>query len=519
MPFHAVRAVGFGTLLALAGLAVIARPAAANDDTRLVEAARNRDTKAFRALLSSRVDVNAAQPDGATALHWAAHWNDVEAADALIKAGANVNAVNELGVTPLLVACADAGATMVASLLKAGANPNTALPSGESPLMTAARTGQAESVTALLARGAAVNARESSRGQTALMWATAQRHSEVVSLLITSGADVHARSAVRRRLGFVAANRNGTGHNAEGVRQLSLEFEEGGYTPLLFAAQQDDVDSAMLLLAAGADVNDIAPVGTSALVIAVHSNNPNVATLLLEKGANPNADRAGYTALHAAVLRGNVTLVNALLAHGANPNARLTKPTAARRYGNEWAFGDNLLGATPFYLAAKFAEPEIMRALAAAKADARLTAPDGSTPIMMALDTPTTRAGGADGFGTDRRDRYGLITAVTPEQLESEALAIARLAIEFGGDVNQADANGNTALHLAATKGFNRVVELLVEKGAQINVKNQRGQTPLALAEGGAGIARRRIAAGVQRNDATTSSPTAALLRKLGATD
>ena len=176
---------------------------------------------------------------------------------------------------------------------------------------------------------------------------------------------------------------------------------------------------------------------------------------------------------------------------------------------------------TPFYLAAKFGELELMRILAAARADPRLGAPDGSTPLMMALDTPTVRAGGVDGFGTDRRDRYGLISGHTPEQLESDALAIAQLVLELGGDVNAADANGNTALHLAAAKSFNRVIELLVAKGAQLNVKNKRGQTPLAVAEGGAaGVARRRIASGNQASSAPSSTtPTAALLRKLGAVD
>ena len=153
----------------------------------------------------------------------------------------------------------------------------------------------------------------------------------------------------------------------------------------------------------------------------------------MEKGADPNADAAGYTALHAAVLRGNAPLVTTLLTRGANPNARITRPTPARRYGNEWAFGDNLVGATPFYLAAKFGELELMRILAAAHADPRLAAPDGSTPLMMALDTPTVRAGGVDGFGTDRRDRYGLISGQTPEQIESDALEIARLVLELGG--------------------------------------------------------------------------------------
>jgi ankyrin repeat protein len=516
------RTVTRGPLLALAAIALLGGPLAADSDTRLIQAAKNRDTKTFQELLR-KVDVRAAMPDGTTALHWSAHWNDAEAVQALIGAGANVNAANDLGVTPLGVASTDAGPAVVASLLRAGANPNALLPSGESPLMAAARTGQVDSVKALLAHGADVNAREATRSQTALMWAAAQRHSDVVQVLVEAGADVHARSATRRRLGFVAGNRNGTGHNAEGQKRLSVEFEEGGYTALLFAAQQDDVESARLLLAAGADVNDTAPAGTSALVVAVHSDSASVASLLMEKGAELNADRAGYTALHAAVLRGNATLGAALLARGADPNARVTKPTPARRYGNEYALGDNLVGASPFYLAAKFAEIELMGVLAKAKADASLPAADGSTPLMMALDTPAVRAGGVDGFGSDRRDRYGLVHDVTPELLESEATSIADTVIKLGGDVNHADSVGNTALHQAAAKGFTRVIELLVAKGAQVNVKNKRGQTPLALAEGAAAasVARRRIASGNQASASgpPPASPAAALLRKLGATD
>ena len=520
MRSEVVRTLRRGPLPALAAFVLLTAPLAADSDTRLIQAAKNRDSKTFRELVP-KVDVRVALPDGTTALHWAAHWNDAEAVETLIRAGADVNAANDLGVTPLGLACTDGGPVVVASLLRAGANPNAALPAGESPLMAAARTGQVESVKALLAHGADVNAREATRHQTALMWAAAQRHSDVVHVLLEAGADVHARSATRQRLGFVAGNRNGTGHNAEGQKRLSVEFEEGGYTALLFAAQQDDVESARLLLAASADVNDTAPAGTSALVVAVHSDSARVASLLLEKGAEPNADRAGYTALHAAVLRGNAHLVAALLARGADPNAKLTKPTPARRYGNEYGFGDNLIGATPLYLAAKFGEIELMRMLAGAKADASLAAADGSTPLMMALDTPAVRAGGIDGFGTDRRDRYGLVKDVTPELLESEALSIAETVIGLGGDVNQADASGNTALHQAAAKGFNRVIELLAANGAQVNVKNTRGQTPLAVAEGAAaaGLSRRRMASG---NQAAASGPpaastTAALLRKLGA--
>jgi ankyrin repeat protein len=510
-----VRALQCAALLLL-----IAPPvaAAADADLRLIEAVKSRNARATQTLLKV-VDVNTTQPDGATALHWAAHWNDVETADALIRAGANVNAANDLGVTPLLVAAADAGPAMVTALLRAGANANSRLPSGETPLMAAARTGQAEAVRALLVHGADLNARDSAREQTALMWAVGEGHSEVVRLLLEAGADVHARSAARRRLGFVAGSRNGTGQTPEGILRNSREFDEGGFTALLFAARQNDAASAKLLLAAGANVNDTAPAGTSALVVAVHSDSANVAALLLDAGADVNADGAGYTALHAAVLRGNLGMVKALLAHGARPDVVLTEPTPARRYGNEWAFGDHLVGTTPFYLAAKFAELEIMRALAAAGADPRAQGPDGSTPVMMALDIPATRTGNVDGFGTDRRDRYGLITAVTPEQVEGEALVIAALAIELGGDVNQRDANGNTALHLAASKGFNRVIELLVAKGANVNAKNAKEQTPLAVAEAATavGAARRRLTGANQRVSDATASTTVALLQKLGA--
>jgi cytohesin len=511
-----VVAFGLGLVLTLAPAVVT--EAGADPDLRLIEAVKNRNARAVQALVRV-VDVNIAQPDGATALHWAAHWNDVEAADALIRAGANVDAANDLGVTPLMVAAADAGPAMVEALLRAGANPNSKLPSGETPLMAAARTGQVETVRALLVRGADMNARDTAREQTALMWAVGEGHSEVVRLLLEAGADVHARSAARRRVGFVAGSRNGTGQTPEGIRRNSREFDEGGFTALLLAARQDDVASAKLLLAAGANVNDTAPAGTTALVVATHSDSAGVATLLLEAGADVNDAGAGYTALHAAVLRGNVGLVKALLERGAKPDVRLTEPTPARRYGNEWGFGDHLVGTTPFYLAAKFAELEIMRVLAAGGADPRAQAPDGSTPIMMALDTPATRTGNVDGFGTDRRDRYGLITAVTPEQVEGDALAIATVAIELGGDVNQTDTSGNTALHLAASKGFNRIIELLVAKGANVNASNAKGQTPLAVAEAATavGATRRRMAGANQRVSDETASTTVALLQKLGA--
>jgi len=142
----------------------------AAEDHPLVDAVERQDGRAVRALLSQSVDVNAPQPDGATALHWAAHWNDVETATLLIDAGADVNAENQLGITPLSLAALNASAEMGAALLRAGADANASKPSGETVLMTAARTGSADLVRALLAGGADLEPTRHFRRQTPLMW-------------------------------------------------------------------------------------------------------------------------------------------------------------------------------------------------------------------------------------------------------------------------------------------------------------------------------------------------------------
>src|SRR6185436_5173493 len=269
-------------------------------------------------------------------------------------------------------------------------------------------------VTALLAHGADVKARERSRGQTALMWAAAERHGDIVEALIKAGADVHARSNVWTEVvnvspqGFTnsgiaaglsaqevdaraAARRAGGGPGVRGpVAQPAtprpqaaaagggvddvdtsgiVEIQQGGYTPLLFAAQQGAVESARALIAAGANVNDVAPIGTSALVVAAHSGQGAVGAFLLDKGADPNAAGAGYTAMHAAILRGDVELVKALVAHGADLKATIKKGTPARRQATDYMLGGQVIGATPFWLAARFNEPGILRALAAGGAD------------------------------------------------------------------------------------------------------------------------------------------------------
>ena len=474
---------------------------AAASDLRLVEAVRNGDSEAVRALLQEQVDVNARQGDGATALHWAVYREDLDTAELLIRAAADVNVANDLGATPLYLACENGASAMVETLLTAGANPNAALPSGETTIMTAARTGSVDAVEALLAHGANVNVRETTQGQTALMWAAAQRHTGVVEVLIEAGADVQARSQIRRVrvMGVVsrtidapsggAAPPGGAGSPRRGGRDGAV-VEEGGFTPLLFAARQGDVDAARLLLAAGADVNDTAPLGTSVLVVAAQSGHGALGEFLLEQGADPNAAGAGYTPLHAAVLAGKVDLVRALLAHGADPNVPLTNGSPIGRTSKELRVDAALRGATPFFLAAKFAEAEIMRVLVAGGADPLAGLDDGRTPLMMAAGLGSRGFSDNGEAGEDRRTRFldpaqvALALGQDADQRSTMGSGIdaVKLAVEWGADVNAASRAGDTALHGAALHGFKTVAQFLVDRGARLDVANGRGQTPLMTA-------------------------------------
>jgi len=519
MESRAMMATAFCAILALPGAASLS----AADDLRLLEAVKHQDTAAARVLVQQRVDVDAAQPDGSTALHWAVHWEDVDTVDLLLRAGANVNAANDLSTTPLVMASMSGNAAIVEKLLAAGADPNAALESGETALMAASRVGSVRAVEALLARRANVNAREDARGQTALMWAVANKHPEIARLILRHGADIHARTEVRR----LVFNMGGSRSAGSASRDIPLaEIEQGGFTPLLFAARSGDLESARLLVAAGANVNDTAADENTVLVIAAHSGHGSLAALLLEKGADPKAAPLGYTALHAAVLRGTlrdrgvqspdpgagVNLVKALLAHGADPNARVMKGTPVRRWSHDFALLERWSGATPFWLAARFLELDMMRALVAGGADPRLASRDGTTALMAAAGSGYSRASGTEAFIRDRRDHSSYnpdpieIATKIPEQEERLAREALRLTIELGGDVNAANRAGDTALHAAAALGMNTVIELLAASGADVNAKNKAGRTPLDAARREAGVG-----ASVVRED------TAALLRRLGA--
>ena len=487
---------------------------AAPVDLRLIEAVKNRDLESVRALLKqrpARVDVNATQGDGATALHWAAHRDDLAIANLLIRAGARANVANDLGATPLHVACTNRSAPMVERLLAAGASAKAALLNGETVLMTCARAGDARAVKALLVHGADVNAKEHEHHQTALMWAAAERHPDVVQLLIDAGADIRARSLT------YAQTVVGEQTQRAGREELNYTVLRGGASPLLYTARVGDVESSRLLLKAGADPNDAQPDGVSALVLAAHSGNGGVAALLLEHGADPNASGSGYTALHAAILRSDLTLVQALLTHGANPNLRIAKGTPMRRDTTDWNLPATLVGSTPYLLASRFLEPDIMSALVAGGADPGLTMPNGADAVMLAAGMGSSRTSSRRGIETIDFGK------VEPESRVRDGVAAA---VRLGGDVKAANPAGDTALHVAAALGYDTVVQLLVECGAEVSVKNRRALTPLAAAMFGSTVGRGRAATpagadslGFERPIELAHPSTVALLKKLGATE
>ncbi|MBM3736907.1 MAG: hypothetical protein FJW39_14080 [Acidobacteria bacterium] len=289
----------------------------------------------------------------ATPLHEAAYRADVAKADALIRSGADVNAATDLGVTPLWLAAENGSAPLVKRLLDGGANPNAKLLKGETPLMAAARGGFTEAAALLLAKGADPNAR-STRDQTALMWAASRKYPAVVKALLEHKADIHARSAEWKQMMAVPPH---------GYPANNKEIPHGGQTALVFSARSGDYESTRLLVEAGANVNDADAWGVSALVYAAHSGFTDLAAYLLAKGADPNRAGAGFTALHIAIMRRDTRLVQALLERGANPNEALRTWTPTRRSSTDYHFPPPLVGARPFWLAARFTQPEVMRLL------------------------------------------------------------------------------------------------------------------------------------------------------------
>ena len=440
--------------------------------SELADAAKARDWARVAALLGAGADADAPQADGATALHWAAYWDAADALERLVRAGADVNARNDYGAAPLWAACANRHPRAVERLLAAGADPNLGLGSGETLLMRCAHTGDPRAVRALLAHGADVDAAEPARWQTALMWAAAARQAAATRVLLAHGAAVDARTRAVRQF-------RGTGARSTTSPQGAAWFDAGGFTPLLFAARHGDRESAQALLAAGADVDDRAADGNSALVVAAMSGHESLAAFLLERGADPDAAGAGYTALHAAVLRSQPGLLRALLAAGADLDAPLVRGTPVPRWTYQFVFTLREKGATPFVLAAKYLEPELVRALAAAGADPLVPMDDGTTALMAAVGLGLGRS-------TDRRSRL-----IAPELVAAEwgdedlVLETVRAVVASGGaaGIDRPGRGGDTALHGAARNRYPAVAGLLIASGADPDVENEDGTPARELVE------------------------------------
>ncbi len=440
--------------LGLALLIATAATAAEITDSPLVEAARKQDQKSVRTLVTQKADVNARSTDGSTALLWLAHWNDSDTADMLLRAGADANLANDFAMTPLSQACTNASAPFVRLLLKSGANPNLAIATGETPLMTCAKTGTADGVKMLIEYGAVVDAKEPSLNQTALMWAAAERHPNVVTALI----DAHA--------------------NLKGQTKQ-------GFTALHFASRVGDLESVKVLLAAGVDANiqtETGTVGYTPLLVAALRAQTEVALYLLDHGADPNIEAAGFTPLHWASTtwegyasnpvygfedpmsgipdrQAKLRLVKALLAHGAKVNARMTKrqPSFATGYVDA-------VGATPLLLAASVDDVEMMHILLDAGADPKIQTATKATTIMAAT-------------GLNHGIGESFVT-------EAEAREAVRILLDLGVDAKGETTFGENALFGPAYRGWNTLLAQMIDLGVNVNAVSKAGVTPWLAANG-----------------------------------
>jgi ankyrin repeat protein len=493
-----------GVWLAALTLALTAG-AIRSEGVRVIDAVKSGSADAVRAVLKQKVDVNAAEPDGTTALHWAAHGSHLELAQLLVRAGANVNAVNRYGVAPLRLAVENGNAPLAEILLRAGANANAALPTGETVLMTAARTGDPATIKALVARGANVNATEGQQGQTAVMYAALENHAAAVTVLAEAGADLNARSKPLAWPEF-KFNTGGMIYTLQPV---------GGWAAVMYAARDGAVDAVRALATAGADLDVQDPDGTTPLIIAIVNARFDAAVALLEKGANPNvADKMGMTPLYAAVdmhtlsplmgrpappLRDSIDAVEmarTLLRRGANPNAQLLRPIIGRHtaYQGDGSMGE---GTTALARAAKSGDAAMIKALLEGGADPRITQKNGTTVAMIATSARGQRV-------------YAATASVGTPATEEDVLASLALLLNTSLDVNAADVNGQTALHNAAIRGSETIVRYLVEKGARLDAKDKPGRLPIDMARGlGGGRGRGNAAAGESRGS------TVALLTEL----
>ncbi len=474
----------------------------------------NADRVAVQSLLAQKADVNAAQADGATAIQWAVYRDDLDMAEKLIAAGADIKLANREGATPLYLASMHGSAPMLDQLLKAGADPNTLGPEGETPLMLAARTGDLEALRVLLDHHADVNAKDKLRGTTALMWATEQSHPEAVKMLVDHGATVGAQSEIDTRnarnnlantvkqrlhssfgvLGKRGPGNDGTPAPAEAAAapkkpavqpnsedqvaafyRLPAKKDGGGLTPLVYAARENCMECAQILVKAGADVNQQTKYGWTPLLVATQNRHYQLAAYLLEHGANANTpNHGGWSPLYLATDNRNIEggdypvrapdmdhldFIKLLIAKGADVNARICgveskaedcagDSTETRtNFTMQWLFED---GATPFLRAAQSGDVELMKLLLAHGANPKIYTAHNVTPLAVAAG-------------------IGWVEGVTYEWSPEENTEAVKMCLDLGIDPNVADDEGRTALHGAAHKGRLEVIQLLVDRGANLD--------------------------------------------------
>ena len=461
--------------------------------TEVADAAQRRDAAAVRALISKRANVNAPQADGTTALHWAVHWNEVEAAKVLVKAGANPSATNRFGASPLSGAALSGNAELLKIFLDAGADAKAlSTADGETVLMSAARSGSVESVRLLLDRGADVNARERYKGQTALMWAAAERHAPIVKLLLERGADWKVRS-------FDRETRPPRLSAASSISPIP----RGGFTALMFTAREGDLESARIMLDAGVDINHGDVDRVTPLVAAIMNKQYTLAKFLIDRGADVDViDAGGRTALYAAIDIRNedwtampnrttddplpaFEVVKAIVERGAKLDVPLTRPLTVR---SGMDFGDTTLGAgaTPLMRAARAGDHAVIRLLLEKGANLKATTKDGTSALMFAA-----------GIGYRDKNTRGS---------ESDALESVKVLMAAGLDVNQTNTRGENALHGAALRGADTIVQFLIDQKMDVNALSKQGYTPLDVAMGKTVVLQLPV----------PQESTVALLKKLG---
>jgi len=464
--------LGVGSLISLLMLTTVGMSAATSD---VADAVMRGDSVAVRRLLTQKADVSAPQADGATALHWAVYQGDFATVDLLLNNGASVKVANSFGATPLSLAAENGDPAIVKRLLDAGADANERMGNSDTALMMASRTGNVATMQLLLDRGADVNAKETVRGTTALMWAVAQRHPAAVQLLVDRGADVSASSNPawqERPVSYAKASdprpsrKRGLFGNQIGPRNMR-GTDGGGLTPLVFAARTNDLESVRILLAAGADVNQVTNYGWSPLLVATQNRYLQLASFLLDHGANPNlANKGAWSPLYIAVDNRNIEggdypvrkadmdtleFIEKLVDKGANVNWRVKDSTWFRTvFTSQWVHEE---GATAFWRASQSSDLAVMKLLLEHGADPNMATTINVTPLQVAAGV-------------------GWVEGVTYEWSKEANIEAVKLLLSLGNDPNAQAETGRAALHGAGHKGRTEIIQLLVDAGAKLDIRD-----------------------------------------------